>query len=46
LEEVAEEILGMRREHPRWGPKKLKALLERKGPEIQWPALNGLALLK
>jgi transposase InsO family protein len=47
LEEVAEEILGMRREHPRWGPKKLKALLERKGPEIQWPAVSTIgALLK
>ena len=32
LEEVAEEIVGLRREHPRWGPRKLKAWLGRKAP--------------
>jgi len=47
LEEVAEEILGLRRGHPRWGPRKLKAYLERKAPEIEWPAASSIgALLK
>lgn len=47
LKEVAEEILGLRGEHPRWGARKLKAFLERKAPEIQWPAASTIGdLLK
>ena len=45
LEEVAEEILRLRRGHPRWGPRKLKAWLERKAPEIQWPAASTIGEL-
>jgi len=47
LEEVAAEVLGLRHQHPRWGPRKLKAVLERKAPEIEWPAASTIgALLK
>lgn len=47
LDEVSEEVLGLRRQHPRWGPRKLKAWLERKAPEIGWPAASTIgALLK
>lgn len=47
LDEVAEEVVGLRRQHPRWGPRKLKAWLERKAPEIEWPAASTIgALLK
>ncbi len=47
LEEVAEEILQLRRGHLRWGPRKLKAYLERKAPQIEWPAASSIgALLK
>jgi putative transposase len=45
LEEVAEEVIGLRRGHPRWGPRKLKAWLERKAPEIQWPAASSIGAL-
>jgi transposase InsO family protein len=45
LEEVASEVVGLRRQHPRWGPRKLKAWLERKAPEIQWPAASSIGAL-
>lgn len=31
-------ILGLRSQHPRWGPKKLKAYLEQHCPSLAWPA--------
>jgi transposase InsO family protein len=34
----AEAIVGMRGEHPSWGPKKLRAILRRRAPEQGWPA--------
>lgn len=47
LDEVVAEIVGMRRKHPRWGPRKLKAYLERNAPEVAWPAASSMgALLK
>ena len=33
-----EAILQARRDHPRWGPKKLKAHLEKEAPGRTWPA--------
>lgn len=38
LREVSDAVLAMRREHPHWGPAKLRARLEREAPEVQWPA--------
>ena len=47
LEEVAEEIMGLRQQHPRWGPRKLRAYLQRNAGEVQWPAASSIgALLK
>ncbi len=40
LKEVAEEVLDMRRQHPHWGPEKLRARLQREAPEIVWPAAS------
>jgi transposase InsO family protein len=40
LSEVAEQVLEMRREHPHWGPAKLRARLQREAPEIVWPATS------
>jgi putative transposase len=40
LEEVAQEVLNLRRQHPHWGPLKLRARLERVAPEIVWPAAS------
>jgi transposase InsO family protein len=45
LEEIAAEILATRRDHQRWGPRKLKAYLERTAPEIQWPAASSIGEL-
>jgi putative transposase len=34
----AEAIVGVRRAHPSWGPRKLRAILRRRAPEQPWPA--------
>jgi transposase InsO family protein len=39
-EEIAEAVLGLRRAHMSWGPRKLKRVLEREEPERQWPAAS------
>jgi putative transposase len=36
----AEAIVGLRRQHPSWGPKKLRAKLLAWAPEQHWPALS------
>jgi putative transposase len=36
----AEAIVGLRREHPSWGPKKLRAKLLARAPRQRWPALS------
>lgn len=40
LEEVAEAVLELRRQHPHWGPAKLRARLQREAAEIAWPAAS------
>lgn len=40
LAEVSEAVLEMRREHPHWGPLKLRARLQREAREISWPAAS------
>src|SRR5271167_3843217 len=37
-EEVAEAIMSLRRKRPFWGPKKLRAVLQRRDPKRLWPA--------
>lgn len=37
-EKIREAVLDLRREHSRWGPRKLKASLEEEQPEMDWPA--------
>jgi putative transposase len=39
-EELAELILALRRRHPRWGPKKLRVLLQRRYGQLRWPACS------
>jgi putative transposase len=39
-EAVAAAIVALRRERPFWGPKKLRAMLMRREPEIVWPAAS------
>lgn len=36
--EVAEVILTLRRRYPLFGPRKLLAVLERRDPQVRWPA--------
>jgi transposase InsO family protein len=38
LPEVAEAVVELRRQHPLWGPEKLRIRLQRIAPEIVWPA--------
>ena len=39
-EQVAEEVLAVRRRHPSWGPRKVRAWLEQRRPHRQWPAAS------
>ncbi len=45
IPEVAEAVLRMRREHPQWGPLKLRSRLQREAPEIVWPAASTMGEL-
>jgi transposase InsO family protein len=40
--EVADAIIALRCEHPSWGPKKLRAVLERRSPDVAWPAPSSM----
>ena len=42
---VAAAIAALRGEHPRWGPKKLRAVLARRGPGTAWPAPSSIGEL-
>jgi transposase InsO family protein len=45
--EKAEQIVSLRRRFPSWGPRKLRAWLERHHPESSWPAASTIGdLLK
>jgi transposase InsO family protein len=37
---TAAAIVAMRRQHPRWGPKKLRAVLGERWPDQPWPAAS------
>lgn len=39
-EEIEQRLIEARRLHPSWGPKKLRAWLERRGPRTVWPAAS------
>jgi len=39
-DEVVEQIIEVRRRHPRWGPKKIISVLNRRRPEVRWPAAS------
>jgi transposase InsO family protein len=38
--DVREALLALRQAHPRWGPKKLRAVLQRRAPTRRWPAAS------
>lgn len=37
-DEIVEAVVALRRKRPTWGPRKLKASLEREKPKLAWPA--------
>lgn len=37
---IVDAIIALRRQHPTWGPRKLKAWLERERPRKRWPACS------
>jgi putative transposase len=39
-DEVRRAVLALRRAHPRWGPKKLRAILREREPDQVWPAAS------
>lgn len=45
LPEVAASLIGVRMRHPHWGPRKVKAWLERHEPEVSWPAASTIGCL-
>jgi putative transposase len=42
---IADLCLTVRRAHPTWGPVKVKAWLEQRRPEIEWPAASTIGAL-
>jgi putative transposase len=44
-EELLEACLALRRQHPTWGPAKVKAALERRSPGRPWPAASTIGAL-
>jgi len=42
---LEEQVLGLRWAHMRWGPRKLKAYLEREQPGESWPAASTMGAL-
>lgn len=42
---LAAAILSLRHQHPTWGPRKLRAYLERKRPGMAWPAPSTIGTL-
>lgn len=42
---VQQGITALRSQHPTWGPRKLRAVLERRSPEISWPAASTIGEL-
>jgi putative transposase len=38
--EIEQAVLELRREHPRWGPRTLRAKLEKREPQQAWPAAS------
>jgi len=42
---TAKRCLAVRRRHPTWGPVKVRAWLERRHPDILWPAASTIGVL-
>jgi transposase InsO family protein len=45
LPAIEQQIVELRYQHMRWGPRKLKVVLERKQPGVSWPAASTMGEL-
>ena len=43
--EIEQQIVELRHQHMRWGPRKLKVVLQRQRPEQRWPAASTMGEL-
>ena len=43
--EIEQQIVELRHQHMRWGPRKLKAVLQRQQPDRRWPAVSTMGEL-
>jgi putative transposase len=43
--DVRRDITKLREKHPTWGPRKLRAVLDRRSPRISWPAASTIGEL-
>lgn len=43
--EIEAEVLAMRRQHPRWGPRTLRRVLERERGRTKWPAASTIGAM-
>ncbi len=43
--EISERCLAVRHAHPTWGPVKARAWLERRAPDVAWPAASTIGVL-
>ena len=44
-DDVVDAIVALRRRYPRWGPKKLLAVLRRRQPTVRWPSRSAVGEL-
>lgn len=42
---IESEVLAMRRQHPRWGPRTLRRVLQREHGETRWPAASTIGAI-
>ena len=42
---IRREVIALRAKHPTWGPRKLRAVLQRRSPRVSWPAASTIGEL-
>ena len=43
--EIEQQVLQLRRQHPRWGPRTLRAKLQQLQPKLSWPAASTIGAM-
>jgi transposase InsO family protein len=43
--EIEQQVLQLRRQHPRWGPRTLRAKLQQLQPKLSWPAASTIGTM-